>query len=203
MESTTRPLAVFDVDDTLNLLSSEVSRLMFDAGKGLPVSEWRTYDWTELFKEPVDTLLERLMSGRLLEAAQPNPAFAWLPRQLLDAGYEVEAWTARNWHPRGELITKRFFDAIGVPDVTVRLSAVGQPKGELLVSGRAPALFLDDSASHVADVAARSPDTLSLLVSRPWNRESPLQRVTHGNEVIALLQQRGHPVPAQSSYAPG
>lgn len=190
-----RPLAVFDCDDTLNLLRYDVAALMLNVtGKHLPPENWNTYDWTELFKEPVDTLLHRLFSGQLLEQAEPDTEMTALARDMIDAGFDVEIWSARRWHPKGAEITARSMTRYDLRVSDIKLTNLSQPKGELITPERPPVIFVDDSATHCRSVAAISPSTLSCCIGRPWNRESP-QRVENVAAIRHQLSQRGYQIP--------
>lgn len=166
---TSRPLAAFDLDDTLNLLTEEVCAVMKQYGIHVDYEEILHFDWHKTYGADAPCLDEFFCNHPLLERALPNPEGLTLVRRLLNEGWDVEVWTARAWHPRGEFITRQWLNRYGLKDVRARLCDHRECKTTLIAGGRIPDLYVDDAPHHVMAMAEAG-SKMSTLISRPWNR---------------------------------
>ena len=164
-----RPLAVFDLDDTLNRLTIDVCREMKKYGVNVDYEDIVDFDWHATFGPHAPPLEAFFCQNPLLENAAPNPDGVLAAQQLLAEGWDVEVWTARAWHPDGERITRQWLDRHGLNEVPARLCDTRHCKSSLISDGRVPDLYVDDAAHHVLAMA-ESGSRMATLISRPWNR---------------------------------
>lgn len=161
------PTIAFDCDDVLMNLRRPLGRVIAEeTGYTVPWSDWHDYDLAERAGITLTRFAEIMLSRRVLEKATLEIEAAAVFSELRAAGFELQVWTARAWHPQALDITAEQLAPLVTPDA-IRLFDVGECKGTAAVASNITAL-VDDNAAPIHALAGSG--VAGVVMDRPWNR---------------------------------
>ena len=105
---------------------------------------------------------------QILQNAEPFDGTQYVLKYLINH-YNLHIVTARGWHPRGETITKRWFQMRNIPYTDIRIVPLGKSKLEAITDLTNIHLALDDRIENCEDLATRA--DIVLMMDQPWNRD--------------------------------
>lgn len=197
-----KPIAIVDLDDTLNELQEAVVESLLNRGRIACRPPLTSSDCQECFGVTWEEFQKVLYEDRCLERAHPIPGIQDALERLRE---DMEPWivTSRSWHPYGQAITEGWMRRHHVPYDRILLVPYPQPKALFLTTVRERiGCVVDDLARHVNSIR-RISGCEGYLVERPWNREATgdFRRIAHVAEAAdhAVAFSRYRPGPAHLS----
>jgi hypothetical protein len=183
---------VLDCDDTLVQTRYSLGRVLKRRGySGPPLM-------VETQVAPLEYCISLMVEESVLEQAPPEEGAAELVRALKADGYRVEVWAARDWHPKGMLLTRRWLEAHEMEVDDVRMHGVTDSKAGLLGDRTDVMCVVDDNPYQIRQITQLTAVPFPLLIARPWNTAEPGARVERLAEVYGRLQDY-----AADPYVPG
>lgn len=173
---------VFDCDDTLvDLRRVLATRSADPAGVGDSLITDRPNVW-----------MHWVVRAGILEQARLEPGAVEAVAALQDAGYAIEVWCGRAYHPDARRVTARTLAPLGLPASAIHILGFYESKLAALRARPDVRLLVDDWLPGMPD---QSDDARLVLVARDWNQDSTLPRFTDLRDIAhyaAALRQ--HPV---------
>ncbi|MBO9471505.1 hypothetical protein J7355_15555 [Endozoicomonas sp. G2_2] len=178
-----------DVDDTLaNLRDPIAAMISRELAVDVDWRHWTDYVIHERFKLPLARFLTLLIEHEVLEHIALEPDARDSVEQLRAMGYRIEAWTARQFHPRAREITAHTLAPLGIGANDIVLFGQGESKATLLAERADVAFLVDDNAGHLAATGHGASDR-TVLMDRPWNRGVAARRVHCMADVPILAEE--------------
>lgn len=182
-------VAIFDLDDTLlDLKSLIVESLNRRTGKNLTVDEF-TNDAEYHYGLCTNQFLSVAEEDRMLQRALPHDGIHELFDTLRQQGTKTVIVTARAWHPHAKLVTRQWFDLIGIDVDEIIIVGMQQSKADVISHFDNIRFAIDDRPDVVVDYHIRSGLNNALLYSQKWNEHATeLKRVHSLTELTELIR---------------
>lgn len=190
--SDTRPTIALDCDDTLvNLREPMMAMLNRFTDLQWHWRDWGDYQLHRRYRLTPCRLLNLIIEHRVLEHARPEPGAAGAIRQLRAAGYRVEIWTARRFHPQALAITAETLAPLGIEREDIRLFRLTASKARQM--GRLPDVqwLVDDCPRHANAMHRRGRGGRVVVPSMPWNRRVSAKRLPSLDQIVDHIQAHG------------
>lgn len=171
-----KPIAVFDLDDTLNEIRHDFRRILVSNGFAVPpVNEWDGPMGGSHHGMGVEALQAFMReSNCLISPTYAEGASRAVGR--LASTHEIWIVTSRAFHPDAYLLTSNCLRHAGVPFDRLVITDFHVPKGEYLKHEAKRVSFVaDDTAKHVHSVMSHAQTCAGFLMRRPWMRRTDAQ----------------------------
>lgn len=178
---------ILDLDDVLANLRESLHRILHrETGIDLHWKHWRHYDLRRHYLLESPALDALLVREQALESCEPEPGAAAATRALVALGLRVVIVTARGWHPRAADITRAWLEHQAMAFDDLRVVPLGGNKLQAIGDCRDIRLAVDDHPTHVTRYRERG--IPALIMDRPWNLDTPGDRVRSPQEMVAHVR---------------
>lgn len=168
-------IIAFDCDDVLVNLRDPMSRMLASVTQ-TPYRHWETWDDYDLPRRyglSTESFIDAMKTHDVLSRGKLEPGVPDVFHLLRGAGYAIEIWTARKWHPRARSLTQQQLRCADVAPEHIRLFDLGESKAEKAVEQNITAL-VDDNPHHLVELESLSGNAsegcCGFLLNRPWNQ---------------------------------
>lgn len=174
----TRPTIALDCDDTLVNLRDPMMAML----NQLSHRQWHWHDWADYhlhrrYRMTPCRLLDLIIEQGVLEQARPEPEAAAAIRSLREAGFRIEVWTARRFHPDALRITAQTLAPLGIGPDDIRLFRLTESKARRMIQRKNVQWLVDDCPRHARSLHRRGQGDRVVVPALPWNRNTAAIRM--------------------------
>lgn len=178
---------ILDLDDVLANLRESLHRILHrETGINLHWQHWQHYDLRRHYRLDNPELDELLVREQLLEHCEPELDAPHVTQQLAALGLRLIIVTARGWHPRAAQITRAWLDRHGIAYDDLRVVPLGANKLDAIQDCTDIRLAVDDHPRNVDHF--RQQGIPALIMDRPWNTNTPGERVHSPLEMLDFIR---------------
>ena len=174
---------VFDVDDVVCNFRDSLYESFLKLNKDIHWNNWKEYNHVTIYNlSDEKSLHKHMIEHRVLENAILEEHAYTVLQDLKDSGFSIGFLTARGWHPDGEKITQDFINKYNLPVDKLVISGYHKDKKSFHINKFDGGIeyYIDDSIHHIKDFVDSNVN--AVLLDRPWNKNSYLDRVFNLNE---------------------
>lgn len=174
---------VFDVDDVVCNFRDSLYESFLKLGKDIHWSNWKEYNHVTIYNLTSESSLHNhMITHNVLESAKLETGASAVLQELKDMGFFLGFLTARGWHPNGEKITQDFINKYKLPIDKLVISGYHKDKKSFHIDKFEGGIeyYIDDSVHHIKDFVDNNVN--AILLDRPWNKDSYLERVFNLDE---------------------
>ncbi|MBO9471038.1 hypothetical protein J7355_13135 [Endozoicomonas sp. G2_2] len=177
-EYDTRPTIALDCDDTLvNLRDPMMAMLNRLSHRQSHWQEWADYHLHRRYRMTPCRLLDLVIEQGVLEQARPEPGAAAAVQALREAGFRIEVWTARRFHPDALKITAETLSPLGIEPDNIRLFRLTESKARRMIQREDVRWLVDDCPRHARWLHRRGHGDRIVVPALPWNRDIAATRM--------------------------
>lgn len=191
MHSHSNPAIIFDMDDVVAKMRERMSETLTKmSGKVVPHESWHTICCHTLYG--VEFCADTMVRERIIERCEPEPDAQFAFQALHDKGFHIVIATARGWHPQGHELTQEWLERHGLPHDELHVVGLGEgsSKADVFTAvsrDRPIQAFIDDQLRYLQQADDHPSVDQVVVMDRPWNRDTPLPRVTSLREFAHLM----------------
>lgn len=172
MLSTTKPLAIVDLDDTMgDFCNILMQSLNYRFRKRFRKSDFVDFHGIlDMYNINFAQFVEAIKEDSLMESCAPLPGTRECMTRLVK-DHHVVICTSRDYDPHAQMKTDFWTSLHNIPAHQILIPDTGQTKANAIKTrlGVAPAVIFDDALHNIHDMEDNFPEAQLFVPEQPWN----------------------------------